>query len=267
MDQYFVVGNPIEHSKSPQIHTLFAKQTGQILEYNKILVELDNFDNAMTHFIQSGVQGLNVTVPFKSQAFDYVDELSERAKLAGAVNTVLFKDGHSCGDNTDGVGLVKDIINQGGVLENKRILVLGAGGAVRGILGPLLNKNPQEIVIVNRSHDKAVLLAQDFSPLGTIKAQTLEQLEGAFDWIINGTSAGLDGKVVDLPASAVTSQTWCYDLLYSDRETGFNQRCRELGAFKCIDGLGMLVEQAAEAFYLWRGVRPETESVIAAIRG
>jgi shikimate dehydrogenase len=266
MDRYAVVGNPIAHSKSPVIHGLFAEQTAQALTYDKLLVELTAFEEEVTGFFALGGKGLNVTVPFKEQAYRYADTLSERARLAGAVNTLsLQTDGTVCGDNTDGVGLVADLLAQGWTLSGRRVLILGAGGAVRGIVGPLLEQNPESLVIANRTVEKAAAIAQAF-PQVAIGVSAYEDLHGDFDLVINGTSASLGGELPPLPSGILGANSATYDLMYGAEPTAFLRFAQEQGAKQRSDGLGMLVEQAAEAFYLWRGVRPETAPVIARLR-
>jgi shikimate dehydrogenase len=268
-DQYAVMGNPIQHSKSPLIHTLFAQQTGQHLEYRPLLVELGGFGAAADVFRAAGGRGLNVTVPFKQDAWVYVDELSARAERAKAVNTIWFRsDGSTLGENTDGLGLVRDlVVNQGGVLDGTRILLMGSGGAARGVLQPLLAGNPTVLVIANRTPSKASELAMLFGDQGPVFGCGFEELEGrVFDLIINATAAGLRDEMPPLPSGVLAGGGWCYDLMYADRPTAFVRWAQEQGAVKALDGLGMLVEQAAESFRLWRGVRPETSPVLAALR-
>ena len=270
MDRYAVMGNPIAHSKSPRIHTLFAEQTRQQLEYTAILVELDGFEDAVARFLASGGKGLNITVPFKEAAWALAHTRSPRAERAGAVNTLLLDaSGEHFGDNTDGAGLVRDLAGNHGVeLQGRRILLVGAGGAARGVLQPLLGEGPALLVIANRTPDKAVELARSFCELGRIEGCGLDALEGlSFDIIINATAASLAGKVPALPASIVTGASCCYDMMYGDRPTAFMEWARAQGASRTLDGLGMLVEQAAESFYLWRQVRPDTRPVIEALRG
>jgi len=268
MDRYAVMGNPIKHSKSPQIHQLFAKATGQTLSYETILVEKNDFPAAVTRFFQAGGKGLNITLPFKEEAWHLAECRTERAELAGAVNTLSFKDGSIHGDNTDGAGLVTDILNNcHGQLRDKRILVVGAGGAVRGVLLPLLKEQPSALHLVNRTASKAALLAEHFQSYGTLRGGGFESLDNhAYDWIINGSSASLTGDVPPLPDTVINHQTWCYDLMYGAETTPFNAWAQQHGAANVFDGLGMLVEQAAEAFYLWRGLRPQTADVIAQLR-
>lgn len=273
-DQYAVFGNPIEHSKSPEIHRQFAEQTQQALVYEKQLVPENDFDQAADAFFASAGKGLNVTVPFKQEAYQYADKTTDRARLAGAVNTLALQSDNSVlGDNTDGVGLVTDIKdNLGWQIRHKRILILGAGGAVRGVLEPLLAEQPQHIVIANRSVDKALQLSQQFAELGYLLGCGYDMLgEQSYDLIINGTSAGLQGELPPLPDTLIAREdlqvkTVCYDMMYGAKPTLFVQWAQQHGA-AASDGLGMLVEQAAESFALWRGVRPQTSEVIAQLRG
>ena len=270
MDTYTVFGHPIAHSLSPKIHALFAKQTGQSLFYDTTQPERTAFPAALISAFKNGLSGANVTLPFKEQAYEVCDQLSDRAKLAKAVNTVYRSEVGLVGDNTDGIGLVRDItVNIDQSLTNKRLLILGAGGAVRGVLGPLLSLLPAEITLVNRTMAKAMTLRDEFQRLGDLTvcaAAELQQQTTPYDWIINGTSSGVTGEVPDLPANVITANTYCYDMFYSAQQTAFNQWCQQQGAVHCFDGLGMLVEQAAEAFLLWRGVRPETATVITSLR-
>lgn len=268
-DRYAVMGNPIGHSKSPQIHTQFARQTRQAINYETLLVELDGFAAAVERFQAEAGKGLNITVPFKQEAWSLVAERSERARLAGAVNTIVFRDdGSRYADNTDGVGLVRDLrVNHNIVLQDKAVLVLGAGGAVRGVLAPLLAQRPDRLVIANRTDAKAMDLAGRFRELGNITGCGFDDLGTAsFDLVINATSASLEGQMPPLPDDVLAAQAVCYDLMYSAAATPFQLWAQARGAAKAVDGLGMLVEQAAESFYLWRGVRPETQSVIARLR-
>ena len=264
-DQYAVFGNPIKHSKSPEIHQAFAKQTQQDLHYAKQLVAVDDFATAVAGFVKAGGQGLNITVPFKLEAYELADSLSLRARQAGAVNTLkLESDGTIYGDNTDGIGLVNDIIdNHGWKIAGKTVLVLGAGGAVRGILGPLLAQNPAQVIIANRTFSKAQQLATAFAKVGNIKAQAFEDITSQpVDMIINGTSASISGDVPPISAATINSDTACYDMMYGKELTAFLLWAQQQGAVKLADGLGMLVGQAAEAFYVWRGVRPQVQAVI-----
>jgi shikimate dehydrogenase len=265
-DRYAVMGNPIAHSKSPRIHTLFAAQFGHDIEYRAILVEPGDFARSVADFYAQGGKGLNITVPFKEEAWALAATRSPRAQRAGAVNTlVLDPSGSHYGDNTDGVGLVRDLKNnQGCKLAGKRLLLLGAGGAARGVLGPLLDEQPAQLVIANRTPGKAVELARAFSP---VEGCGLDDLAGrSFDVIIHATAAGLLGEVPALPPGVVRAHSWCYDMMYADEPTAFMRWAQEHGAERTLDGLGMLVEQAAEAYFLWRRVRPVTEPVIQALR-
>jgi len=269
MDRYGVFGNPIGHSKSPLIHRLFAEQTGQLLSYEPLLAPLDNFNEFARAFFAAGGMGANVTVPFKEQAFQLADQLSARASRAGAVNTLkLLGDGQLLGDNTDGAGLVRDLVDNAGIqLQGKRLLLMGAGGAVRGVLEPLLAEQPAALVIANRTVEKAEQLAHEFADLGPVVASAYDWLDEPVDLIINGTSASLAGELPPLAASLVRAgHTCCYDMMYGREPTPFNRWACQLGAQVTLDGLGMLVEQAAEAFYLWRGVRPQTAPVREALR-
>jgi shikimate dehydrogenase len=269
-DKYAVFGNPIAHSKSPDIHRQFAEQTGQSLSYQKQLVDEQGFDEAADAFFADGGKGLNITVPFKQDAYAYVARTTPRARRAGAVNTLTLEaDGTILGDTTDGIGLVGDIVhNLGWEIRHKKVLILGAGGAVRGVLEPLLEQQPQHVVIANRTVDKALQLAKGFAEFGYLLGCGFDMLgEQQFDLVINGTSASLQGDLPPLPDSLINPDagTVCYDMLYGAEPTPFMQWAAERGAL-VSDGLGMLVGQAAESFALWRGVRPETAPVIADIR-
>jgi shikimate dehydrogenase len=268
-DRYAVMGNPIAHSKSPRIHTLFAAQFGHDIDYRAILVEPGNLARAVADFLVQGGKGLNVTVPFKEEAWALCATRSARAQRAGAVNTLLLDpSGSHFGDNTDGVGLVRDLkINQGCALAGRRVLLLGAGGAARGVVEPLLDEKPSLLVIANRTAGKAVELARAFRASGRVEGGSLDELAGrSFDVIINATAAGLRGEVPSLPPGVVQPHSWCYDMMYGDEPTAFVRWAQGLGAEKTFDGLGMLVEQAAEAYFLWRNVRPATKPVILALR-
>ncbi|NMQ20196.1 shikimate dehydrogenase [Candidatus Competibacter phosphatis] len=268
LDHYAVMGNPIAHSKSPRIHALFAAQTGQNLEYRAILVEADGFAAAARAFRDAGGKGLNVTVPFKQDAWVFADLLSARAERAGAVNTLVFDATGVRGDNTDGPGLVRDLTgNHGCPLADKKILLLGAGGAARGVLQPLLAERPAQLVIANRTVAKAVELTLRFSDLGRVSGCGFADLAGRrFDLIVNATAAGLHDAVPPLPDGVLATDGWCYDLMYGKEPTAFVRWGWAQGAVHSLDGLGMLVEQAAESFHLWRGVWPETKPVIEALR-
>jgi len=268
-DRYAVIGNPIEHSKSPLIHQAFATQTGEELEYGRILGELGCFNQAVADFLSAGGKGLNITVPFKEDAWRLADERSDRAETAGAVNTlILLPDRRLRGDNTDGIGLVRDLnSNHDCSLTGADILLLGAGGATRGVLRPLLEAKPKRLVIANRTAAKATALAAECSTLGEISGCGLDQLQGeGFDIIINGTAAGLTDEVPAIPDDILRPGGWTYDMMYGDRPTAFMRWGLEHGASHALGGLGMLVEQAAESFFLWRGVRPETAPVIEMLK-
>ncbi|HXH03718.1 MAG TPA: shikimate dehydrogenase [Candidatus Competibacteraceae bacterium] len=271
-DQYAVMGNPIAHSESPRIHSLFAAQTGQRLAYRAILVDTapGAFAAAVRAFRDEGGKGLNVTLPFKQDAWVLAEVLSARAERAGAVNTLHFRDdGVIYGDNTDGAGLVRDLaVNHGLRLEGSRILLAGAGGAARGVLAPLLAEKPAGVIVANRSADKASELALRFSDLGPVSGGGYAELAGRrFDLIINATAAGLSDEVPPLPEDVLAAGGVCYDMVYGSSPTAFVRWGQAHGARLALDGLGMLVEQAAESFLLWRGVRPDTAPVLAALRG
>ena len=258
MDRYVVFGNPIAHSKSPVLHRLFAEQTGQSMQYDTLLAPLDDFGGSALAFFQQG-RGANVTVPFKEDAYRLANSLTARAQRAGAVNTLSkLADGTLLGDNTDGAGLVRDLtVNAGFSLKGKRILILGAGGAVRGALEPILAEGPASVTIANRTVEKAEVLVELFSDLGPVAASGFDWLKEPVDLIINATSASLAGEVPPIASSLIEpGQTLCYDMMYGKAPTPFCLWASEHGAGHVMDGLGMLAEQAAEAFYLWRGVRP-----------
>ena len=268
MDRYVVFGNPIGHSKSPLIHRLFAEQTGEALDYSTLLAPLEDFTGCAREFFLHG-RGANVTVPFKEEAYRLASALTERAQRAGAVNTLSkLADGSLLGDNTDGAGLVRDLtVNAGLSLAGKRILLLGAGGAVRGALEPLLAQQPASLIIANRTVEKAELLAELFDDLGPVSASGFDWLSEPVDLIINATSASLSGDVPPIASSLIDAgKTFCYDMMYAKEPTAFCRWATEHGAAVAMDGLGMLVEQAAEAFYLWRGVRPDSAPVLAQLR-
>lgn len=268
-DQYAVIGNPIAHSKSPWIHSSFAEQLGENIEYSLLTADTDAFATAIQNFAAKGGKGLNVTVPFKQEAWAAADELSDHARKAGAVNTLSFlEDGRVRGDNTDGVGLVRDLIqNQSVTLEGRRILIMGAGGAVRGVLQPLLEQSPTEICIVNRTVERAENLAGLFAEFGNVSAGSYADLleKGAFDVIINGSSSSLGGELPPLPASIVASGCHAYDMMYAAEPTIFEHWCTDNQVSSISNGLGMLVEQAAESFWIWRHKRPETAAVLKAL--
>jgi len=268
VDQYRVFGNPIHQSKSPSIHKAFAQATKQNLNYQAQLVAEDEFEDTVKAFFAAGGKGLNITVPFKQRAFAMAQSLSPAAQKAEAANTLYVNDqGQLVADNTDGIGLVRDIChNLGGELKAKRILVLGAGGAVRGVLQPILAQLPAQVTIANRTHSKARDLAASFTDLGQIEAVPMDQLHGPFDWIINGTSASLAGDLPALPEGLLTDTSRCYDMMYSAQTTVFNTWALHQGAAQVDDGLGMLVEQAAQSFSLWCGMLPPTAEVLSALR-
>lgn len=262
---YAVFGNPIAHSKSPQIHAEFARQTGQDMDYVALLAPLDGFADAVATFRAGGGNGANVTVPFKEEAFRLATRLTPRAQDAGAVNTLSFADSEILGDNTDGAGLVRDLnANLKQDLAGKRILLMGAGGAARGVVGPLLAQRPAAFVIANRTVDKARQLAERFGS-GVTPASYQDLAGQRFDVVINATAASLKGELPPLPDGLLNPGALAYDMMYG-QETPFMAWARSHGAARIADGLGMLVEQAAEAFFAWRGVRPDTAPVIARLR-
>lgn len=265
-DRYAVFGSPIKHSKSPTIHRLFAEQTGQSLIYSAQEVGPETFAAEVEAFFSAGGKGLNCTLPLKELAYRHADQLTDRARLGKAVNTLAQQaDGSILGDNTDGCGLVADLLqNHRLTLAARRILILGAGGASRGIIGPILEQVPARLVIANRTAEKALGLADEFKALGNISGCGFEALGGqAFDLILNATSASLSGDLPPLPDTLLAEHGSCYDLAYGNEPTAFVRWGLAHGARLSLDGLGMLIEQAAEAFYLWRGVRPDTAPVIA----
>jgi len=267
-DQYGVVGHPVTHSWSPFIHGMFAKSTAQNLVYRLFDIPPDNFRRESLRLFTSGVRGLNVTVPHKQAAAELVNELTPRAARAQAVNTITLRDDTTLlGDNTDGVGLACDLEqNLKLQLAGKRILMLGAGGAVRGVLGPLFEREPLELMIANRTVKRAQKLADEFADLGTIDYCSFEELQGPpYDLIINGTSASLQGETPALPAGLVGEHTICYDMAYGRGHTPFTLWAKSLNAGRTSKGWGMLVEQAAASFLIWRGIRPQTRPVLDAL--
>ncbi|MBL4851328.1 MAG: shikimate dehydrogenase [Gammaproteobacteria bacterium] len=268
--KYVVMGNPIAHSKSPLIHTEFAKQTGQSIEYTAMQVDIGGFEPSVGNFQANGGAGANITVPFKQEAYRYATRCSQRAQQAEAANTLVFESNHEVyADNTDGVGLVRDLKqNIGFDLGAKNILILGAGGAVQGVLGPLLAEQPTSIVIVNRTVNKAYMLTQRFQNLGNVSSCGYQELDkhDAYDIVINATSAGIDGKLPPLVNNIVNSDSLCYDLFYAAQDTAFVAWAKQHSVNRAHDGLGMLVEQAAESFFLWRKQKPQTAPVIALLR-
>ncbi len=267
-DRYCVFGNPIGHSKSPAIHTRFAQQTGEEIVYEARLAPIDGFAAAVRDFIALGGRGANVTVPFKEEAFRLCDRHTPRALQAGAVNTLIFAGDGITGDNTDGAGLVQDLnTNLGTVIAGRRVLLLGAGGAARGALGPLLAEKPALLVVANRTAAKAEALAEHFAADGPVDGCGFTALAGRhFDLVINATSASLGGEVPPLPSGCYAPWALAYDMMYGKGDTAFLAAARAAGVNRLADGLGMLVEQAAEAFFVWRGVRPVTQPVLEALR-
>jgi shikimate dehydrogenase len=266
MDRYVVIGNPVAHSRSPEIHARFARQTGESIAYERLLVEPGDFARAAREFFASGGCGANVTLPFKVDAFALAQERTARAGQAGAVNTLATRGGAILGDNTDGAGLVRDLTaNLGLVLAGARILLLGAGGAARGVAGPLLALSPAMLVIANRTRERARELARAFGAAGRVEGTGFEAMGEGFDLVVNATSASTRGEPLDLPAGLFARGATAYDMAYGAAALPFLEGARAAGA-RASDGLGMLVEQAAESFLLWRGKRPETAAVIAALR-
>jgi len=268
VDRYGVMGYPVSHSRSPVIHRLFALQTGENLQYELLQVKPDNLETAIKQFERTGGKGLNITVPHKSEVAKLVDQMSERASTAGAVNTLVFQDDEIFGDNTDGVGFLRDLrSNLGLKLEDASILILGAGGATRGIISPLLDADPKSLMVANRTISKAKALADHFASQGPISACRFQDVGTLpmYDFVINATSAGFKGETPPYPEAAVSEHTICYDLSYGLTTTPFSQWATEQGAARSVMGWGMLVEQAAESFHLWRGVRPDTAAVLKQI--
>lgn len=266
MDQYAVIGNPIDHTLSPKIHLLFAMQTKQDLSYEKILSPLDQFESAVTSFIERGGKGMNVTLPFKERAFLLAHEKSPEASDAAAVNTLVFReDGRIEGHNTDGAGLIQDLThNHHYSLRGKRVLIIGCGGAAKGIIGPLLKQAPAQLIIANRTAEKAVSLAMHFSSRGpAVQGRGLNDLlDGPFDLIIHGTSMRHSNDFI-FPKGLIGDHSWCYDLNYDRyKKTSFVEWAERNNAAQVFDGIGMLIEQAAISFRIWRGVYPETKSIL-----
>ena len=262
-DKYCVFGNPISHSKSPIIHAAFARQTGQDIEYRAILAPTDGFADAVDAFIAEGGKGANVTLPFKQEAYQLATRLTLRAEQAGAVNTLVFKADEVVGDNTDGVGLLRDImITLNYPIRGKRILLLGAGGAARGVVGPLLGEQPESLTIANRTVVRARSLAEHFASTGPVTGCGYDELAGRqFDIVINATSASLSGTMPPLPNGIFAPGSLAYKMMYGLGDTPFRAFAREQGAGMISEGLGMLLEQAAESFFVWRGVRPDCAPV------
>jgi shikimate dehydrogenase len=268
-DHYAVIGHPIAHSLSPHIHRLFAQQCQQYMTYTASDVAPEQLISWVSKFFAASGRGLNVTVPHKQSLLTMPSRLSDRARVAGALNTLLVdSNGHLLGDNTDGIGLVRDLTeNLRVTITAHRVLLLGAGGAARGVIAPLLELKPTLLVIANRSLERAAALATTFAAAGPVRATSFSELGGSgFDLIINATAAGLQGEVPSVPASVLSGKgAVCYDIGYADQDTPFVRWARAHGAANAHTGLGMLIEQAAESFYLWRGVRPNTASVRAAL--
>lgn len=267
--RFGVVGHPISHSKSPQIHQLFASQLDEQIEYEKYDVKPEVFDTFVQNFFQEGGEGLNITVPFKELAYNISIPATDKVRMAKAVNTLYCNEaGQLVGENTDGAGLVRDLtINQGIKIQDRRVLILGAGGAVRGIIPSILDQNPGSITIANRTIGKAVDIKKEYKNISELKVSSFEDITtGPFDLIINGTSLGLENQSPAISPGTVNSDTSCYDLMYSSDDTAFVSWCNQNGAGKAVDGLGMLVEQAAVSFNIWLGRQPATESVINALR-
>jgi shikimate dehydrogenase len=270
VDQYAVVGHPVAHSLSPFIHSLFARQTGQSMGYRLLDAAPEELGQRLAGFFAEGGRGVNITVPHKTRALPLANELTERARQAGAINTLAVRrDGTLLGDNTDGTGLVQDLThNLQLTIEGRRVLLLGAGGAARGVIAPLLAQRPQAIVVANRTAERAQALAASFAALGEIRGAGFGEIgRGEFDLVINATSASLTGELPEVPATVLGPGTFCYDMAYGKGDTAFVRWARGLGCARAVPGWGMLVEQAAESFRLWRGVRPLTAPVLAALTG
>ena len=266
VDRYGVMGYPISHSRSPVIHRLFALQTGEPIQYDPLQVTPDLLDTAVRQFWHAGGKGLNITLPHKHDVLRLTDHVSDRASVAGAVNTLVFRDDMVFGDNTDGIGLLRDLRSNLELnLENANILILGAGGATRGIIAPLLDANPKALTIANRTLSRAKDLVQHFAVRGPVDAVRFREVaaQPAYDLVINATSAGLKGETPPYPEKAIGDATFCYDLSYGLTPTPFSLWATKHGARHSIMGWGMLVEQAAESFHLWRGVRPDTDAVLS----
>ncbi len=263
--RYAVVGNPVAHSRSPEIHAAFARQFGQTIEYTRIEAPVDGFVATVKAFFDQGGSGLSVTVPFKTEALAFAADATQRARLAGAANALARQGDQVLADNTDGIGLVRDLtLNLGADLTGRRILLLGAGGAARGVIGPLLAESPAALFVANRNGDRSASLASHFGADGPLDGGGFDEIEGTWDVVINATSTGLHGEELPLDPECFAADALAYEMVYGV-ETPFMAFARAIGA-RVHDGLGMLVEQAAEQFGLWRGVRPETAPVITALR-
>jgi shikimate dehydrogenase len=269
LDRYAVVGFPVKHSWSPFIHGMFAKQTGQSLTYSRLEIAPENLEAQIGMFFDSGGRGLNITVPHKQAVMLLTRFRTPRAEIAGAVNTIASQEEGLLGDNTDGAGLVTDLTrNLGLALRDTRILLLGAGGAARGVLGPLLAEAPEYLEIANRDGNRATQLATEFGQLGEVRGCGFDAItsSGHFDLVLNATSASLQDTIPPVPPSVIGPTTLCYDMAYGKGDTVFTRWARTAGAGRAETGWGMLVEQAAESFHLWRGIKPETKPVLEAVR-
>ena len=268
-DRYAVIGNPIAHSKSPEIHLLFAEQVGKHIAYEKIQTNKDGFAQAATRFFEAGGLGLNVTLPFKHDAYSFVNQHTDFARHAGAVNTIIRQGADNyLGANTDGIGLLRDLKKTLRLqLLGKSILIIGAGGVTKGIVEPLLHENPVELIVANRTVSKAAAITEDFRAIGKVQSCSLNQIPSKpYDLILHATSAVLQNTELVLPTEIIGPQTHCYDLSYSDSATPFMRWAKARGATNVVDGFGMLLEQAAESFYLWHGKRPDTAMVCGYLR-
>lgn len=264
-DRYALVGYPVAHSRSPLIHQLFARQTGQNITYELIEAAPEVFETAVLGFRAAGGKGMNVTVPHKEAAYKIASRLGDEAAQARAVNTLTFTNGAIRGDNTDGIGFMRDLtVNHAQRIDGARVVVLGAGGAARGILGPMLRDDPQLLLLANRTEERARKLKEEFAGYDRLDVCSFDELEGrgVFDRVVNATSAGLRGEQPPFPDSIVGPQSFCYDLAYSLKPTPFVTWAKEHGAGRAVQGWGMLIEQAAESFLLWRGVRPDTAPIL-----
>jgi shikimate dehydrogenase len=268
-DRYAVIGHPVDHSRSPFIHERFARQVGHHIEYSRIDAPPGDFARTVREFFAAGGKGLNVTLPHKQSAVHLAADLTPRAARAGAVNTLSLRaDGSLAGDNTDGLGLTRDLVyNFGIAVAGRRVLLLGAGGAARGVLMPLMGLQPSEITIANRSSARALELAAEFGDAGAVRGCGFGDLgDLPYDIVINATAASLAGESLPLPAGIVEAHSFCYDMAYANDDTAFVRWARERGCVRSAMGLGMLVEQAAESFFIWRGIRPDTAPVLAALK-
>jgi shikimate dehydrogenase len=267
VDRYVVIGNPVAHSLSPRIHAHFARATRESIDYGRLFVERGAFAAKAREFFDAGGRGANITLPFKVEAFELATERSDRAALAGAANFLRQDAGALFADNTDGAGLVADLTqNLGVIVQGARILLVGAGGAARGVIGPLLAQAPAALVIANRSVERARELAERFASLGNVHACALDSIpESGFDLVLNATSTSTHGERLALPETLLASASFAYDMAYGPAAQAFVERARSAGT-RASDGLGMLVEQAAESFFLWRGKRPSTAAILAELR-